>query len=47
MRTDPPEQVFAPGTTPAYSNYGASLAGYVAERVAGKPFVDLVQQEVL
>ncbi|MBM7412934.1 CubicO group peptidase (beta-lactamase class C family) [Clavibacter michiganensis] len=47
MRTDPPEQVFVPGTTPAYSNYGASLAGYVAERVAGKPFVDLVQQEVL
>ncbi|RIJ17319.1 class A beta-lactamase-related serine hydrolase, partial [Clavibacter michiganensis subsp. insidiosus] len=47
MRTDPPEQVFVPGTTPAYSNYGASLAGYVAERVAGKPFVDLAQQEVL
>ncbi|MDA3804097.1 serine hydrolase [Clavibacter sp. CT19] len=47
MRTDPPEQVFVPGTTPAYSNHGASLAGYVAERVAGKPFVDLVQQEVL
>ncbi|RII96096.1 serine hydrolase, partial [Clavibacter michiganensis] len=47
MRTDPPEQVFVPGTTPAYSNYGASLAGYVAERVAGKPFVDLVQEEVL
>ncbi|MCJ1710131.1 beta-lactamase family protein [Clavibacter michiganensis subsp. phaseoli] len=47
MRTDPPEQVFVPGTTPAYSNYGASLAGYVAERVAGTPFVDLVQQEVL
>ncbi|MBF4623267.1 serine hydrolase [Clavibacter sp. VKM Ac-2872] len=47
MKTDPPEQVFVPGTTPAYSNYGASLAGYVAERVAGTPFVDLVQQEVL
>jgi CubicO group peptidase (beta-lactamase class C family) len=47
MKEDPPEQVFVPDTTPAYSNYGASLAGYVAERVAGKPFVDLVQQEVL
>ncbi|CCE74615.1 serine hydrolase domain-containing protein [Clavibacter nebraskensis] len=47
MKEDPPEQVFVPGTTPAYSNYGASLAGYVAERVAGKPFVDLVQEEVL
>ena len=42
----PPEQVFAPGTTPAYSNYGASLAGYVAERVSGEPFAELVQQEV-
>ncbi|WP_317231184.1 serine hydrolase domain-containing protein [Clavibacter sp. MX14-G9D] len=47
MRTDPPAQVFVPGTTPAYSNYGASLAGYVAERVAGRSFVDLVQQRVL
>jgi len=47
MRADPPEQVFVPGTTPAYSNYGASLAGYVAERVGGMPFVDLVQEEVL
>ncbi|PPF62741.1 serine hydrolase [Clavibacter michiganensis] len=47
MRTDPPAQVFVPGTTPAYSNYGASLAGYVAERVAGRSFVDLVQEQVL
>ncbi|MBP1240680.1 CubicO group peptidase (beta-lactamase class C family) [Frigoribacterium sp. PvP120] len=42
----PPEQVFAPGTTPAYSNYGASLAGYVAERVSGEPFAQLMQEEV-
>ena len=25
-----PERVFAPGSTPAYSNYGASLAGYTS-----------------
>ncbi|WP_314104340.1 serine hydrolase domain-containing protein, partial [uncultured Frigoribacterium sp.] len=43
----PPAQVYAPGTTPAYSNYGATLAGYVAERVSGKPFAELVQEQVL
>ncbi|GAA0964683.1 serine hydrolase domain-containing protein [Frigoribacterium faeni] len=42
----PPEQVFTPGTTPAYSNYGATLAGYIAERVSGKPFDELLQKEV-
>ncbi|MBD8484503.1 beta-lactamase family protein [Frigoribacterium sp. CFBP 8759] len=42
----PPAQVFTPGTTPAYSNYGATLAGYVAERVSGVPFADLLQRDV-
>ena len=28
-----PERVFAVGSTPAYSNYGASLAGYIVQRV--------------
>jgi hypothetical protein len=35
-----PERIFPPGTTPAYSNYGASLAGYIVERVSGQPFND-------
>jgi CubicO group peptidase (beta-lactamase class C family) len=43
----PPAQVYEPGTTPAYSNYGATLAGYVAERVSGKPFAELVREQVL
>ncbi|ROS49431.1 serine hydrolase [Frigoribacterium sp. PhB24] len=42
----PPAQVYTPGTTPAYSNYGATLAGYVAERVSGVPFDELLQQQV-
>ena len=46
VSVDPPEQVFAPGTTPSYSNYGASLAGYVVERVAGEPFADVLQEQV-
>lgn len=45
--TDPPEQVFEPGTVPAYSNYGNALAGYVVERVSGVPFPEYVRRNVL
>ena len=38
MKRWTPTRVFDPGTTPAYSNYGASLAGYIVERVSGEPF---------
>lgn len=41
-----PKRIFAPGTTPAYSNYGASLAGYVVERVSGEPFDDYVERHI-
>ena len=41
-----PERVFAPGTTPAYSNYGASLAGYIVQRVSGEPFDDYVEKHI-
>ncbi len=47
LAVDPPEQVFAPGTTPAYSNYGYGLAGYVVQRVSGMPFDEYVQRNVL
>ena len=47
LATDPPEQVFAPGTTPAYSNYGYGLAGYVVQRVSGMPFADYLRRFVL
>lgn len=45
--TDPPEQVYLPGTMPAYSNYGNALAGYVVEAVSGQHFEDYVQQNIL
>jgi CubicO group peptidase (beta-lactamase class C family) len=41
-----PKRIFAPGTTPAYSNYGATLAGYVVERVSKMPFDDYVEKNV-
>ncbi|GAA1679832.1 hypothetical protein GCM10009830_28600 [Glycomyces endophyticus] len=47
LATDPPEQVFRPGTTPSYSNYGNALAGYIVERVAGVPFEEYIAVELL
>lgn len=44
---DPPEQAYRPGTTPAYSNYGNALAGYIVEHVSGTPFDEYVEAEVL
>jgi CubicO group peptidase (beta-lactamase class C family) len=41
-----PERIFPPGTTPAYSNYGASLAGYIVERASGRPFNDYVAENI-
>lgn len=47
LATDPPEQVFRPGTTPSYSNYGNALAGYIVERVSGMPFEDYIDEHLL
>ena len=33
-----PARIYPVGSTPAYSNYGASLAGYIVQRVSGEPF---------
>jgi CubicO group peptidase (beta-lactamase class C family) len=41
-----PKRIFPPGTVPAYSNYGATLAGYIVERVSGKPFNDYVAENI-
>ena len=41
-----PQRVFAPGSTPAYSNYGASLAGYIVERVSGEPFDAYIEKHI-
>ncbi len=41
-----PERIFAPGTTPAYSNYATALAGYIVQRVSGVPFYDYIEQNI-
>jgi len=41
-----PERVFAPGDTPAYSNYGATLAGYIVQRVSGLPFDEYIEKNI-
>jgi CubicO group peptidase (beta-lactamase class C family) len=41
-----PEEIFSPGTTPAYSNYGATLAGYIVQRVSGMPFDDYIEKNI-
>ena len=41
-----PARIFAPGTVPAYSNYGAALAGYIVQRVSGLPFDQYVEEAI-
>ena len=41
-----PTRVFAPGEVPAYSNYGAALAGYIVQRVSGEDFDDYIANHI-
>jgi CubicO group peptidase (beta-lactamase class C family) len=41
-----PERIFPPGKVVAYSNYGATLAAYIVQRVSGEPFADYVANHV-
>ncbi|WOF42013.1 beta-lactamase family protein [Sphingopyxis indica] len=41
-----PERVFAPGSTPAYSNYATALAGYIVQRVSGEDFDSYVDRHI-
>lgn len=42
-----PTRIFAPGTTPAYSNYATALAGYIVARVSGLSYDEYVEQNIL
>lgn len=41
-----PERIYAPGTTPAYSNWGAALAGYIVQRASGTPYATYIEQRI-
>jgi CubicO group peptidase (beta-lactamase class C family) len=46
MKNGIPGVVYPPGDIIAYSNYTTALAGYVVERVSGKPFDDYIEQNI-
>ena len=41
-----PVRIFPPGTTPAYSNYATTLAGYILQRVSGEPFDEYIEHHI-
>jgi CubicO group peptidase (beta-lactamase class C family) len=41
-----PRRIYPPGKVPAYSNYGATLAGYIVQRVSGEPFEQYVEEHI-
>ncbi len=41
-----PARIFPPGATSAYSNYGATLAGYIVQRVSGMPFDEYIEKNI-
>jgi CubicO group peptidase (beta-lactamase class C family) len=47
LKASAPQRVFPPGEVPAYSNYGAALAGYIVERISGEKFADYVAHHIL
>ena len=46
VKTHLPERIFAPGTTPAYSNYATALAGYIVERASGESFDNYIDRHI-
>jgi CubicO group peptidase (beta-lactamase class C family) len=47
LKTHIPARIYPPGTVPAYSNYATALAGYIVQRVSGRPFEDYVDENII
>lgn len=46
LKREIPKRIFAPGTTPAYSNWGTALAGYIVQRTSGEKLEDYLDQHI-
>lgn len=46
VKTHIPRCIFPPGEVSAYSNYGATLAGYIVQRISGKSFDAYVAEHI-
>jgi CubicO group peptidase (beta-lactamase class C family) len=46
VRDSTPSRIFKAGSTPAYSNYATSLAGYLVQRVSGQSFDDYIDNNI-
>jgi CubicO group peptidase (beta-lactamase class C family) len=41
-----PARIFPPGKITAYSNFGATLAGYIVQRISGEPFDEYIERHI-
>lgn len=41
-----PNRIFPPFVVPAYSNYATAMAGYIVQRVSGRPFAEYVGENI-
>ena len=46
VKENMPARIFPPGVIPAYSNYATSVAGYIVQRVSGKPLEQYVADNI-
>ena len=46
LKTHIPARIYPPGTVPAYSNYATAVAGYIVERVSGRPFEEYIAENI-
>lgn len=46
LKSHVPRRIYPPGTVPAYSNYATAVAGYIVERVSGRPFSEYIEENI-